>query len=496
MKVVYLPLDERPCNSQFALRIAKGSPVQIIAPPFDILGNKKVPANWQKVQQFLLDNAQNAQCFVIAIDMLLYGGIVPSRLHHLSQSQLLERLSILDTIKKLNPTAKIYAFALITRCPNYSSADEEPDYYEFCGREIFLTGQVKHKMQLGLLDEAQGLQLLSQYGAVTKQYLADFESRRQVNRQMLVSVAQKLGNSIDYLVLPQDDSAPYGYTTMDREFLVGEFAKQGKNISMYPGADEVGMTLLARAVCDFFGKQPKIYCQYPQPQCKNVIPMYEDRPIEQTLPFQVHSAGCVFANEEEADIYLYLNYPTEQPVSVGDQLSVGYEKRDLPQFCKKIAQSVAQHKLVAVADCALCNGGEMPFVQMLAQQFDLFSLCAYAGWNTSSNTLGTVICQSVFNCIFGKTEQQNNFLAERFFEDVGYCGYIRKYITDNILPSLGLDYFNAGDVDGVVAQIVREQLTNYLQNNLPTVANAYVLDMCQMPWKRMFEVNLTTKRSK
>ena len=76
--------------------------------------------------------------------MLLYGGIIPSRLHHFSLEELTGRLDAVRELKKRNPKLKIFAFALIMRCPSYSSSDEEPDYYEICGREIFLTGQIKH----------------------------------------------------------------------------------------------------------------------------------------------------------------------------------------------------------------------------------------------------------------------------------------------------------------------------------------------------------------
>ena len=44
MKLIYIPLDERPCNYNFAQRIANGTAVELIAPPLELLGNKKAPA--------------------------------------------------------------------------------------------------------------------------------------------------------------------------------------------------------------------------------------------------------------------------------------------------------------------------------------------------------------------------------------------------------------------------------------------------------------------
>ena len=493
MKVVYIPLDERPCNYLFAQKIASGTSVSLIAPSQDALGDKKVAANYQKIKQFMIDNAAEADSFVVSLDMLLYGGIVPSRLHHLSENELAERLAVLQEIKTINPKAKIYAFALIMRCPKYSSSDEEPDYYENCGREIFLTGQIKHKMDLDLIDESEGQSLLCEYSRVIGDNLPDYESRREINRNMLIRIIGMLGKEIDYLIIPQDDSAEYGYTSMDREAINLAIKNNGLcDVAMYPGADEVGMTLLARAALENAGITPKIFCDFAHENAPNVTPLYEDRPLGKTLPHQIDSAGCVRCEGyEEADIVLYLNYPAREPVEVWQEKSAGYDERHLASFTDRIKDSVLSGKVTALADGAYCNGGDAELLRLLSEKVDPLSVSAYAGWNTSSNTLGTVICQAVFVYLFGKIKEQNRFLAERIYEDIGYCGYTRLYVTSNILPGMGYDYFNAGESDGAVASEVKRVLDEYIKSSFPSVADRYDISVCRMPWRRMFEVDLS-----
>jgi hypothetical protein len=106
---------------------------------------------------------------------------------------------------------------------------------------------------------------------------------------------------------------------------------------------------------------------------------------------------------------------------------------------------------------------------------------------------GTVACQAVFAWLFGKSEQLDLFTAQRLYEDAGYCGHVRKEVTALIEP-LGYGYFNAGEKDGVVAGMVRQHLSRYMERLTPEIAARYELDRCQMPWKRMFEVDLTLKR--
>ena len=496
MNVVYIPLDERPCNYHFAPKIARGSEVNVIKPEPKALGDKKKPADFDAVKAFMLDQAKEADAYVISIDMLLYGGIVPSRLHTLSEDELVARLKVIDEIKRINPSVKIYAFALIMRCPKYSSSDEEPDYYEYCGREIFLTGQVKHKHQLGLITDEQAQELMLQYADVIGDNLADFEERRRINRNMLVRAVGMLHGAIDYLIIPQDDSAEYGYTSMDREAIKAEIGSLGlDDVAMYPGADEVGMTLLSRAACEYVGKRPKVYCEFAHENSPNITPLYEDRPLKNTLPFQLECAGCVRTDHrEDADVILYLDYPSREPGEVWQEDRVGYGARARNTFLESIIRDAKDGRVVAIADGAYCNGGDAKFLKLLSSRMDILDISAYAGWNTSSNTLGTVICQAVFVMLFGDNENQRLFLAERIYEDVGYCGYVRAYVTNNILPKIGYDYFNAGGSDGEVAKIVERELDVFIKDSFPTLADKYEIYECRMPWRRMFEVGLSLKK--
>lgn len=493
-KILYLPLDERPCNYLFPQEIAAETPIEVLVPQQSLLGDKKSAANFDGLKAFLLANAAFAERCVVSLDMLLYGGIVPSRLHELPIGELRLRLDVLKELKKLNPKLKIYAFALIMRCPSYSSDDEEPSYYADCGKEIFLLGQLKHKAKLGLLSKREADELAKEYvGKIGEKNLADYENRRLTNREMLCEIVSRLGAEIDFLAIPQDDSAPYGYTAMDREYLFDKVGDKLKNAAMFPGADEVGMTLLARAACECEKRFPKVFCVFATEKSKDLIPLYEDRPLKVTLPAQLENCSAKpTQNEAEADIYLFLNYPSKAPVEVWQDDSCGYTERNLPLFCAKIRDGLQKNKIVAIADGAYANGGDAAMLKMLSEQANLMDVSSYAGWNTSSNSLGTALAQAVFVWLFGKTYAQNLFLAKRYFEDVGYCGYIRRYVTERL--SERFDYFNVGEADGEVASQVRIVLQSYMEKNFSQVGKNYRAVGCRMPWKRMFEVDLTVEK--
>lgn len=498
-KIVYLPLDERPCNAEFGAFLLQDNPdYQLVKPSEAELGRKKTPASYEKLSAFLQRECKDAYGLVLSVDMLLYGGIVPSRLHFYSADELEKRLQLLQMIKQDNPALKIYAFSLIMRCPQYSSSDEEPDYYETCGREIFLYGQNEHKYALGVIDkQTYETQKATLFPKVEKD-LPDFLQRRTVNIQALEKTLSMLGTVIDKFVIPQDDSSPYGYTAIDQARVKAYVKDNGlPEVDIYPGADEVGMTLLSALVTDDKGYAPTICPVYPDEACKKVIPLYEDRAVEKSIASQIKNAGGIVTdNEEEADILLFCNLPVGQMKNYTEQFGEQYDKRNLPKYVEKMQTYIRQGRTVAAADIAYCNGGDIEWTKRMDESFGLFALGGYAGWNTSSNTLGTVICQAVLYHFYGDTATHRRFTAERIYEDVGYCSYARKHICDNVLPAMGLDYFHADGRIGKVSAIVTDTLNGYVQANYPTVYANYQIATCEMPWSRMFEVGLTVKERK
>src|SRR5699024_11747582 len=88
MKIVYMPLDERPCNTIYPLEAVKtAKDIEVITPSIHILGRKKEPGNIKEIKNFLLEKANKVDAVVLSTEMLVYGGLVPSRLHHRSEER-------------------------------------------------------------------------------------------------------------------------------------------------------------------------------------------------------------------------------------------------------------------------------------------------------------------------------------------------------------------------------------------------------------------------
>ncbi|HON64062.1 MAG TPA: DUF4127 family protein [Bacilli bacterium] len=498
-KVVLLPLDERPCNYVFPQRIFKETDIEVVTCDLSILGQKKTPAKIDKLQAFLLKETRDAYGLVVSIDMLLYGGIVPSRLHHETEETLRKRLEVLRQIKKNNPKIKIFAFDLIMRCPQYSSSDEEPDYYAICGREIFLSGYLQNRVELGLATEEEHFRLNDIWEKIKPEYLQDFLHRRELNLKLnLASLDLVKENVIDFLIFPQDDASEFGYTAKDqtvirKQITDGRLAFQ---VYMYPDADGVTNVLLSRMLLQVKGIRPLVYIRYLSPASPMQVPCLEDRYLDVSVRYQILASGALVATSaSEADIVLLV-------ASGGDKMETGPDKQHNPSRSITVLRNLVDgleyaeyciktlKKPVMIADIAYLNGADLELVALLNKRGLLFELASYAGWNTAANSLGTCIPHGITTMLYGKTKSYYDFMVLRYLEDAMYCSIVRSLVTNQYLAERGYNYFYVAETDGVISQIVKEEIIKHAQIYLSELTGKYRINRCYMPWARMFEVGL------
>lgn len=488
-----LPLDERPCNRLYPQMIANtNDALDLLVPDLEALGRKKQPARADRLQAFLLDAAPRADVAVLALDMLLYGGLIPSRLHHLSYEEAHERLQTVREMKRLNPSLKIYAFQCIMRAPQYDSAEEEPDYYGTYGFRLFRRRYLMDYAQRHgeLSDEEQkeldGIE-------IPQEVIDDYEQRRAFNERMNIEALALLEEGvIDFLVIPQDDSSPYGYTAISQHRVIAELKARhlDDRVMIYPGADEVSLSLLARAYNEAMGEKPRIFPFYASVLGPTIVPNYEDRPMFESLKSHVRVVGARFAySPEEADIILAINAPgkrmQEAFIDPGDVDITYTSYRQLGDFCERIAEFIEAGRRVAVCDSAFSNGGDRQLIERLDRMGVLDRLCSYAGWNTNCNTLGTTLSQA----IIGTSRLVDN-LCYRIIEDVFYQSEVRPYVVDRVLPEMGVSYYDFKGKQDQVEERIKRELQERYDALLLAKRHPARIKRVFTPWQRMFEIGM------
>lgn len=514
-KIIYLPLDERPCNYVFPQYIAQIGGAQLCLPPMALMGRYKTPADTEALWQWLLENAEGAAAAVVSVDMLVYGGIVPSRLHHLTRAQCGERLARLKTLRQRLPAMQLYAFSLITRAPARNGSGEEPDYYEAHGYDIWHYGLICDREQVGLATPDELAEKAAILSRVPKADLDDFAARRAVNFENNVQCLGYAAEGVfDHYAIPLDDCAEHGYAPAERRRLAETAAGLGilSKISMYPGADEMGCTLTARALCHMHGLRPLVWPVFSSNTGQLTVPPYEDRTIGETLPHHVRCAGGhMAATPVDAAIHLMVNPPTAFSNRIKFELDRRMlymePERNLPAFMDAIEDALEQGKTCVVADCAVPDGADECLMRFLAEQKLFGRVDGFSGWNTSSNAMGTAVahgvaiaCAKAAGGFAGAAlAASRRFLLMRYVEDWGYMTHVRQDVQDEIdAGAFGPDVTarnlgGAAGMQGTIEQEVTRRLRAFAEKYLADFADAgaeETVPTATLPWNRMFEIDL------
>ncbi|MGM9975207.1 MAG: DUF4127 family protein, partial [Clostridiaceae bacterium] len=502
LRLIYIPLDERPCNLNFPQKIAatRGD-VELVAPSKELLGDKRKAADVSKLWNFVSENIAEVDAAVLSLDMLVYGGLIPSRLHKLTFQEVEESLNNLEKLKAINSKLKIYAFSCIMRAPQYNSSEEEPEYYEEYGFRIFRRKYLLDKRdRIGITPgEEEELSSIT----IPQDILKDYEERRLFNEEINLKIVELVEKGIiDFLVIPQDDSSEYGYTAISQKRVISYVKEKAleMKVNIYPGADEVGSTLMARAFNDYHNRTLKIYPFFSSTLGPQIVPLYEDRPMGESLKYHVRAMGGeIVDTAAAAEVLLAINSPGKVMEEAGSQdktIDLTYSShRNLFDFVMRIKSYIEKGYRVALCDSAFANGGDLELLGYLDRLNLIDKLSAYAGWNTNCNTLGTVLSASAFfTPVINEKEINKDKLIEnliyRIVEDCYYQAKVRGRIIEGFLPKEGLSYYNFKGKQSLVEEAIKEKLLR--EYNKLRLASSYPVEIEKVitPWRRMFEIGM------
>ncbi|WP_461224772.1 DUF4127 family protein [Lacticaseibacillus suihuaensis] len=502
MQILYVPLDERPCNYAYPLRAVKTvNGVRVVSPAADILPHKKTPADTDALWQFVAAHVAASDIAILSTEMLMYGGLIPSRLHHKAEAEIDTFIDRVAALKQQNPRLVVYLSSMIMRTPQYSSAEEEPDYYEEYGRRIFQYGAFTDLTQRGTISESEQAEFTKIKAEVPVEIIEDFTTRRKFNKQVTQRLIKLVkAGAIDFMVIPQDDSHELGFTAMDQKdiYPMVRNLNLSDQILIYPGADEVGYDLLARAVNRSRFAQPKIYVEFTSINGPFIVPGYEDRELGESLKSHVLVTGSRLTTDiNQADFVLAYNTAGKRMGEAAYQFNaheISYDRnRNLPYFVAAIQALASEGKRIAVCDAAYSNGADFQLFQLLAKDPTMMShLLSYRGWNTNCNTLGSTLSEAIFALDCEDKAHRENLYSE-VLDDVFYQAIIRDEIQqiekNEPNKALGINYFNLYDKQPALTARMVAELRDLTQEYLPTVFIDGQFDIeLSFPWNRLFEL--------
>lgn len=400
MKICFIPIDNRPVCYNLAINIASiDESIEFFIPPREYLGSLKDNAKANDILAWL-KSIPKCDAIILSLDTIAYGGLIPSRRSTETFEDIKLRIENLKEIL-LKKEAEIYAFSSIMRISNNNYNEEEKEYWKDYGKLIFSYSYNYHQKQQQIANN------------IPKDILSDYLKTRErnfkINKIYLDWQKEGLFNT---LIFSKDDCAEFGFNVQE----ANELKRLGATVKT--GADEIPLSLLSRAI----KKDINAFVEFIEPNETHLISNYEDISIEKSVNEQLELCGFKITNNKSAaDIIIIINNFIKKQ---GELVM----KWDTEPFNKKLTLPTQPY---AIADVRFANGADNAFIEELFSKFNLTNFYGYAGWNTSANTLGSLLAtiKIKYNAL---NYNENNFKklqAIRFLDDWAYQANIRAEIN-------------------------------------------------------------------
>ncbi len=494
--LLFLPLDNRPVCSSYAVKNMEAAGYKILTPPDKYLASYNRNGDPDELWQWLLKSAPQADAAVISTDSLLYGGLVASRTHHEPQTVLEQRLKRLEDLRD-RFAIKLYAFSTLMRTPRASFGAVEPPYYEKLGAAIFRYSELCDADDLSGLNLKDSLTKKALETNLPANDLQDWLERRQKNLNINSRLTQMARNNrFHFLAIGKDDNAPLSHTHMEARKLTQEtYDLTQRTFQIIPGVDQLGLLLLTRVSNEINRYNPRVYAFYAEGWGPRTLPQYSDMPLGQSVPQQILAIdGRTATNAENADVVIALNTPADgimmDSTAPSNQFFASPQNR---KYIGQLKQLLDNGSKVSLADVAYSNGADNGFMDELAKSGQLERLSAYNGWNTADNTVGFAICQGILAPQM-QPQETARLLRIRIIDDWYYQANARRSATaflesKNQKSAIYLLGAYEKPVQKLALDISRDLAGRYLSTEKTNFDISF-------PWNRLFEIEVELKKDK
>ncbi len=490
--IAFVPLDDRPVTRQLPQMLGRIAGADVMEPPRGLLGNYLDFGQPDAVVAWLNGaQARSAQSFVISTDMLAYGGLVASRVPGPSYQDAYFRLRELAHLRAEHPHAWIGAFGTVMRLAptGVPAVGPAQNFFAAYPQWTYLQQYANlHDPPLpAQAATAAHLQAMMAPGLL-QAYLNARERDYGVDVLALKSASE---GDVDRLVLGQDDAGPVGLHVKEVHALQNYVLQYGLSdkVSIEPGADELGMALVAHALAQHAGWQPRIGVRYSRPDGAAYHDPLEYAPIDTAITSLIALCGGV-RNDASPEIVLYVRVS-------GD---TAQQDDDLEQAMRT---DEAAGRSVAFADETFLAGTYEPqasFAERLLRDGVARFLDAYSSWNTNANTAGTALAEAVAAGAGRRAGTYDalahrEFTFDRILDDYAFHDYVRGELNAMLTTEGVQDHtYLLPSVAAPVAAFNNAALWNRAGPILARLAPGYHIAAMHitLPWNRTFETEIDT----
>ncbi|WP_022891269.1 DUF4127 family protein [Agromyces subbeticus] len=480
MKILLVPLDERPVSIELPGLIAAIAGAQVVAPPAACRPVIRAAGDVDAIPAWLQSASADADGVVASLEGLGFGGLIPSRIGAEPVEQVLDRWAVLRTID-----LPVHASVVVPRTPDSDDAFEEPEYWADWGSRLHVLSS-----DLGSTDT-----VVIATTDVPEPVRADWLSRRLRQHTLGLAALGLVGDGvIARLIAGVDDAVAGSLSAAAQRDLAAWSSRLGLDdrVVVGPGADETAAVLTARLIVDRAGVTPRVVIRCADDDGLARVAPYETGSVLDTARGQLRAAGATTVDDGEAEATLVVHAPQGD----GDWAVAPPASTDADAAARTVAlvrRELEAGRAVAVADVAQPNGADPELVRALLETGLFGRLDGFAAWNTAGNTIGTVaahLAVALAARATGTYDQRAaaRHLRLRLIEDAAYMSGARARFRRE-RGSRPDRHDRIDDVSAASARLA-ELLNEALDDLGASQVAAITPDQIGFPWARSFEIRV------
>ncbi|MBR1820725.1 MAG: DUF4127 family protein [Clostridia bacterium] len=478
MKVLFLPVDSRPCSWLFPKQLLEWCGVECILPQMEVLDHFTRPSDWHGIQEFLTAHAAEADVWAISLDQLCFGSLLASRELDMTEQEALDRLAWFEQLRAQYPDKPVHAVNTIMRTSvsALSLADMHVYHammeYSYWSDKSVVTGSLEDMARAERAARRIPMDTILKYHEVRQR-------NHRINSKGVELARKGVFNS---LLLLMEDSEEYGFHRTEQRILQEQIGG-APHIMIQNGTDE-GPLLVMKCLM----KQTlPVAVEWVGREDGQFIARYEDRPFVENVESVFRYIGIEEAPDAPVTLAIAANTAGAQIDTTMVTTMPAYPQ-DEERAALRINELLSEGRTVYLLDLFCCNGGWPDFIKRIEHPE---RLAGYSAWNTATNALGTLVGQICSDAI---ADRRNvNFRNERFLDDLLYENCIRSQLTLT-LKAEGQDPYHLTDkkkADLLLQEFFRQLFarqggwTRRFSNVLDILPKTYRVSL---PWERTFEV--------
>ena len=485
--MLLVPPDTRPPTLSFPVGLARAAGWEVLSPPPEALNDLNRPGNFETLKDWLEEQVSSADVLIVSLETLTLGGMIPARIVDTALETVLERLELLQDLKRINPNLNILAGGVVVRVAHDDDPLEEKPYYGEHGPALRLYSEAFDRFERHGTPEDE-TRLQRALAAVPSKILDNWLATRRRNHQLHLRALELVHTSvIDHLCLTLDDTSTYGLAAHDRRGLEAKTDALAlwPRVDIYPGADEVPATLLARVLQE---TPTKVFVRYSSVLGAAAELLYEDRPAGALVSAHLRAAGCVQVDTlAEADLVLAVNTPaTKQAGAQPNFATVDTPARHLPEFVDFVQRRLEEGAPVTLADIAYANGAERRLMTML-DTLPLNELAGFSAWNTAGNTLGGALALGVVSSRVQNRAVWIETLFNRFVDDYLYQARVRDRVRQQLHSPSPFDLgAQAKEAEHLIDKFIKPSALELWEKHFAEEGLKLVWKPPTLAWPRLF----------